>query len=325
MKSRIYPFLRAVVSLLLIGLLFYIRRDSLSVTVQTIKDLAPALFISSCLAFLLAIVVMSVRLRIVLKAQGIILKHTEAAYLTFIGFFFNNFLPTAVGGDVIKAYYTYKRTGVKLRSFIAVFMDRFIGVFSLFILAGTSLLFGHRYVEEKALIWITLSMLAVLTFFCALFLSRRFARILNPLSGLLERLRLKRRLREVYGIVKSFRGRKREMAQALVLSIAAQTVFFSVIYMLARGMDSFVSLKMVLLFMPLVSIVSMLPSINGLGIREGAIYFLFGPYVGYKNAFCLSLLWLFMLLLAGLIGGISYFLKRGIIDTSQEVRKWQRS
>ena len=46
--------------------------------------------------------------------------------------------------------------------------------------------------------------------------------------------------------------------------------------------------KIVILLMPITSIVSMLPSINGLGIREGAIYFLFGPYVGYENALALG-------------------------------------
>ena len=58
--------------------------------------------------------------------------------------------------------------------------------------------------------------------------------------------------------------------------------------------------------MPIVSVLSMLPSINGLGIRESAILFLFGPYIGYENALALSLLWFFMLFLAGLLGGLGY-------------------
>ena len=55
---------------------------------------------------------------------------------------------------------------------------------------------------------------------------------------------------------------------------------------------------------------SMLPSINGLGIRENAIYFLFSPFVGQKNAFILSLFWLFTLLLAGAVGGIIHLFAR---------------
>ena len=77
-------------------------------------------------------------------------------------------------------------------------------------------------------------------------------------------------------------------------------------FVLINGMGKTIPMKMVLLLMPLVSIISMLPSINGLGIRESAIYFLFGPYVGYENAIALSLLWLFMLLSASLVGAISY-------------------
>ena len=80
------------------------------------------------------------------------------------------------------------------------------------------------------------------------------------------------------------------------------------------------SLKIILLFMPLVSVVSMLPSINGLGIREGAIYFLFSPYVGQENAFALSLLWLFMLFLISLIGAITYIIFTQDL-AAKEIRK----
>ena len=67
------------------------------------------------------------RLKIVLGAQGLPLRYPDVLYLTFIGYFFNHFLPTAVGGDVVKAFYISKISKQAMRSYTSVFMDRFLG------------------------------------------------------------------------------------------------------------------------------------------------------------------------------------------------------
>ena len=307
MKARVFSFLRVIISISLIGLLFYIRRDSLSQIIGAIAELDILIVISTIFLFFLTIFIMAYRFKTILWAKGLLLRFSEVLNLTFIGYFFNNFLPTAVGGDVVKAYYAYKKTDDKLNSFISVFMDRFMGFLSLFILAGASLIFSYRYVKSKPLITsLTIAVLFTLVLTLTLFFNRRLARLFLPLLPLVRRLNLKEKIERVYNNINAFRENRGLIAQTLLLSIAAQLVGFFIIYILIKGMGSFISLKMVLLLMPLVYIISMLPSINGLGIRESAIYFLFGPYVGYKTAFALSLVWLFMLFLVSVAGGVIY-------------------
>ncbi|MBL7069783.1 MAG: flippase-like domain-containing protein [Candidatus Omnitrophica bacterium] len=307
MKARVFSFLRVIISISLIGLLFYIRRDSLSQIIGAIAELDILIVISTIFLFFLTIFIMAYRFKTILWAKGLLLRFSEVLNLTFIGYFFNNFLPTAVGGDVVKAYYAYKKTDDKLNSFISVFMDRFMGFLSLFILAGASLIFSYRYVKSKPLITsLTIAVLFTLVLTLTLFFNRRLARLFLPLLPLVRRLNLKEKIERVYNNINAFRENRGLIAQTLLLSIAAQLVGFFIIYILIKGMGSFISLKMVLLLMPLVYIISMLPSINGLGIRESAIYFLFGPYVGYKTAFALSLVWLFMLFLVSVAGGVAY-------------------
>jgi hypothetical protein len=62
----------------------------------------------------------------------------------------------------------------------------------------------------------------------------------------------------------------------------------------------------ILLRMPLISMISLLPSINGLGVREGSTVLFFGPLIGKENAFVVSILWLFTLFLTSIAGGIIY-------------------
>jgi len=307
-KTKASVFLRILVSLSLIALLFYLRRDSLGQTLEAIRRLRLPVFVLSCAVFVLSTLILALRLKVLLHAQGLLLSHSETMHLTFIGYFFNNFLPTAIGGDVVKGYYAFKKTGNKVRSFISIFMDRFIGFLSLFILAGTSLLFTYRYIKTRSLIWFTIAILAALLLALIFFFNKRFATLFSPLRRLAKRLNISGSMETLYNTINSFKNKKAILLQAFLLSITAQLAAFFVIYLLTKGMRSFISIKMVLLFMPLVSIVSMLPSINGLGIRESSIYFLFGPYIGYKNALALSLLWLFMLLLVGFVGGLCYLL-----------------
>jgi uncharacterized protein (TIRG00374 family) len=51
-----------------------------------------------------------------------------------IGYFFSNMLPSTVGGDVVRSYYAGKITGDQAYSAIAIFIERFSGIFFLFFL-----------------------------------------------------------------------------------------------------------------------------------------------------------------------------------------------
>jgi hypothetical protein len=62
----------------------------------------------------------------------------------------------------------------------------------------------------------------------------------------------------------------------------------------------------ILLRMPLVSIMSMLPSVNGLGLREGATVIFFGSMIGKGHAFAVSILWLLVLSVTSILGGLIY-------------------
>lgn len=308
MKSRIYTSLRIIISFSFIGLLFYIRKDTLGLTLEAIKRIEPILLLLSCVLFIISIIALAFRLKVLFYGQRLFLKSSETIYLTFIGLFFNNFLPTSIGGDVVKAYYAFKKTGDKLGSFISIFMDRFIGSLTLFLLAGLSLFFSYTYIKSKYLVWVTVTISLLLLFILIIFFNKKTAKALSSLIDIIKPFNIRERLQKIYNAINAYKDKKDLLLKAAAVSIATQIASFFVMYLLSKGIGVYIPMKMVLLLMPLVSTVSMLPSINGLGIREGAIYFLFGPYIGYKNAFALSLLSLFMLFLTSIIGGLIYLL-----------------
>ncbi|HOM27250.1 MAG TPA: lysylphosphatidylglycerol synthase transmembrane domain-containing protein, partial [bacterium] len=58
--------------------------------------------------------------------------------LTMIGLFFNNFLPTSAGGDIVKIFYIVKEQEKKFLSGISVLIDRYIGALSIMIMGTIS-------------------------------------------------------------------------------------------------------------------------------------------------------------------------------------------
>ena len=307
MKIKPFTLIRIVISLSFVGVLLWIMRDKQAQIIATIKNIDMGFFLIGGMFFPIAVVAMALRLKNLLKGQGLYIKQNEAISLTFIGYFFNNFLPTSFGGDLVKAHYTSKKTGHKIACFSTVLMDRLFGMFSLFLIAAVVAIFSSAYLMDKRIIWAIFGILAALIGFFAVLWHKPLARIvLFPLFAVANWLKLKEKLERIYHTVHSLKDKKDTIAFAIFLSILAQLISFASVYFWIKGLGNFVPMRTILLIMPMVSIVSILPSINGLGIREGAMVFFFGKLIGYQNAFALSILWLLLLLFISIIGGLNY-------------------
>ena len=76
-------------------------RDKYPQILRALASTKAPVFIAAILVFTAAILVASLRLKLIIEAQEIPITLKESVSLTFIGYFFNNFLPTSIGGDVV--------------------------------------------------------------------------------------------------------------------------------------------------------------------------------------------------------------------------------
>ncbi|MBN1527245.1 MAG: flippase-like domain-containing protein [Candidatus Omnitrophica bacterium] len=304
MNKRLFLLLRIAVSSVLILLLLYIMRDKYGQIAAVLKDTRLSTFGIAFLLFTTAVTIASLRLKLIIEAQGIPATFLEAVSLTFIGYFFNNFLPTAIGGDMVKAYYLSRKTHEKMGAVASIFVDRLIGLITMIFMAFVALLLVDSEIMDpmvRYLIYaITLASAAGLFFMANKGFARRFSGILSLVRPLEEKLR------KAYNTVHKYRHRKALLAQSLFISVISQIFFFFSLAMLAASIGSYIPAKEIFLRMPIVSMLSLLPSINGLGLREGATVVFFGPLIGKANAFTVSILWLAVLLIVSIIGGIVY-------------------
>jgi hypothetical protein len=75
--------------------------------------------------------------KIILDLKGKPLSsHWELAKIYLIGYFFSNILPSTIGGDVVRSYYAGQLIKNQSYAAISVLVERFSGVFCLFLLAA---------------------------------------------------------------------------------------------------------------------------------------------------------------------------------------------
>jgi len=262
------------------------------------------LFLLAVLVYMAGLLVGSVRLQFIAKVQAIALTFYQTVSLTYIGYFFNNFLPTSIGGDVIKGYYLSKKTVDKTGSYTSVFIDRAIGLVTMVFMAFVALFFVNGNIVGQSVKNMVYAITAVSILGIVFLINKNFAR---KFAGLLTVVKpLENQLKKAYDAIHSYRHHTLLMFYTFMVSIIGQLLYFASIGILALSIGSHIPPIDILIRMPIVSIMSLLPSINGLGVREGSTVFLFAPLIGKENAFAVSVLVIVTLLINSVVGGLIY-------------------
>ena len=304
MKNRLSIILRFVVSFGLLLLLLWIMRKDAKEVIDILKNSDKLIFLSSIGLNMLLSIVASYRLKLLMRGQNVKLSIKDAMYLTFIGYFYNNFLPTAIGGDIAKAYYASRKTNNKMASYAAVLADRILGLISTLLIALLGLLFIGRSMDNKLIVWAVPFLFILTVVMVAILLKKnnKFQETIPEKKGMIHAIKTK--ALKLYAAINLYRNKPRLLMEGIGISLILQSMAIYSTYLFVLCIGGNIPLFRLFLIIPLVWAVSMLPSLNGLGVREGAfVYFLKG-YIGTEKAFAVSLLWLGLIMLYSVIGGI---------------------
>jgi glycosyltransferase 2 family protein len=212
-----------------------------------------------------------------------------------IGMYFNLLLPTSVGGDVMRAWYLDGGSGRKLASFAAVLLERVNGLVVLVGMACVAVLLSPAPLPA----WIPWSVWGIAASaglgLAALPALVRFR--LVPQAG---RQQLRTMVQALHA--------PRAVVEATCWSVLVQVANVVLVWMIGQGLGIAVPLSYYFVFVPMVSLLTLLPvTLNGMGVREGGVA-MFLAYQGVEPAAALTLafLWFAVFAAAGLIGGAVY-------------------
>jgi len=290
---------RISVSLALMGVILY--RMDLSELVGLMRR-ADARFLALAAGLVMVgLVIGAYRWQRLLSALGIPVPLRTLVASYFVGLFFNNFLPTSMGGDVVRIYDVARYSRQPSASVASVIAERALSSLAQGVIALLGLALGYdiarRFVGEIAALFAVLCLILA-----ALLFGDRWGRGIALLRG---------KVREALESI-SFCLRNRSLALGVIfVSLFFHAVIVLINYAIFAALGADVSLVYCFLVVPVILFITLLPvSINGLGIREWAYIYFFGRLgLSMAESVAASLLFFFLLILVSLIGGIIFALR----------------
>jgi uncharacterized protein (TIRG00374 family) len=226
--------------------------------------------------------------------------------LILIGLFFNNFLPTTVGGDVARGL-GLARDGVpRATAMASVLADRVVGLFSLALTAVSGGILGAVLWPASGP-WIASALFALgVAGFLAIFTRPRI--LARFASRRPARSIIAQKAQRLLEAMSFLAGREAAVVRALAYSLALAV--FSALYhwSIGRALGITVPLAAYMIIVPAVMLSASLPiTLGGLGIRElGFVGLLGAQGVPVANATVFALLALVAPMGFALLGGILF-------------------
>lgn len=265
--------------LMAIGFLvaFYFLVD-FQALLQAFLNVDLAFFGGACLLVVCVRLLMSVRWKLLLDSRSISISLAESIYINFISHSVGFLLPGGVGADLMRGHHAYQKNKELMTVTSAIVFDRLVGVFSMLVVALLSslmLVLGQDQASQIVFRVFWLSALAlvgmVLGVLCLYWFEQPIRRRFSD-GGFFGR--------KISKLLSLFDARdlgKEILSKLLSLSLVMQLLragIFAFIF-LALGIE--LDLIYVFAFTPIVFIVMLIPiSVGGIGVREGAIFLLYG-------------------------------------------------
>lgn len=255
---------------------------------------------------------MAWRWQILLNIKGYQYPLSTLLRFYFIGFFFNNLLPTAIGGDVTRAVILSRHKIAKRTVGSSILMERLLGVLSLLVISSLSYLTCCNDMALKSNIintagqFVLIAGLAGFTIFLIPIFIRNHLYRFRPSLNILQK---------IVAVLNEFAEYWIKPFNLLVsLSITCACQLFGVlsVYLVALSIGQQIPFIYFSFLLPIIWLAIMLPiSINGLGVREGMFVLLFG-LIGMtrQSAIAISLLCLAFVYGQSLIGGFLFLTDR---------------
>lgn len=251
--------------------------------------------------------------RMMVNLGGAELSYPQAAQCYFGGLFGTLFLPSIVGGDVVRVGVGLRMARHRAGFLLGSLIDRLMDVLALALTAaaGAALLPGQLEPRSRRIFLIATGavVLVVASTFAGLAAlpARRFS------------YRARRKLARLRHAGRSMRSRPHVVLASLAGGVAVQSSFVMLTAVLAQACGLHLRLRVWFLAWPLAKLAALIPlSQGGLGVREAALAALLVPF-GAPAALTVAvgLVWQTVIYTGGLISGLLGIAARRLSNPSK--------
>lgn len=258
MLLRLFGTLAAIMLTVLL-----IRQEGWAEIVDSLRQISPLNFFLALACLLISRLFVIARWHVLLRSGGVRIPFSRSAELTLMGLFASHFLPTTIGGDVVRLAGVMQMGFDRAICLASIAADRLVG------LAG--MLFAVPFGLIPA--WESFGQAA----------SHSFALI----ASLQRPLHFMRRTLQTFS---TWFHQPKALLAALLCTWGNMLFIFGALYLLVEGLGNHISFGLIAGLYSLAYLVTLIPiSINGYGVQELSLTFLFLHVGGLSAAASLSL------------------------------------
>ncbi|MGB7009308.1 MAG: lysylphosphatidylglycerol synthase transmembrane domain-containing protein [Pseudolabrys sp.] len=291
---------KAAISILL--LYFSLRWGNVSAIAGRLSRLEPGWMALALGLLTTQIVFLAIRWKTIAVACGANLAFVPALQFSFIAAFFNQVLPSTVGGDGARIWLLARRGAAGwARATYSVLIDRIVGVFAVALVVLVCLPWTFELIHDAIArtVLLMIGFGATIGALVFVFIGARFQKSF-------DRWALTRHLAGAARVAATLCGSLHSFAFVMACSIAFHLITIAAAWCCVKAIAAPVSFLQVLFLMPPVLLVSTVPiSIAGWGVRETSMIAAFGVAgLAQGDGLTLSILFGAASFAVGVIGGI---------------------
>jgi len=306
--------LKLAVSAILLAILF--SRIDVGRLWLSARQASPAWITIALLLYLLNVLASVWRWWLLLEAQAVSVPTHRLVGSFLVALFFSNFLPSNIGGDVIRISDTARPAGSKTLATTIILFDRMLGLMGLVLVSALGASMAAATSGRGSLpIWPAWLWAAFALGACAaapaLMAPAGFGRVLQPLTVFHPEW-IGERIDKLTASLVRFRDRPGTIASAFAGAVFVQAVTVAFYVAVAYSLHIAITPWNLAVIVPLSFVVQMLPvSVNGFGVREATFSFYF-TRIGQpiESALLLSLGATALVMLFSLSGAAVYIARR---------------
>jgi glycosyltransferase 2 family protein len=268
--------------------------------------------------YLVNVVASTWRWHLLLDAQEVHVRRRSLFGSFLVALFFNNFLPSNIGGDVIRIGDTAKLAGSsKTLAATVVLVDRGLGLMGLVFVAavGATIAESTRHVVTPiwpSWLWVGF-LVGAAAAAPAVLAPAGFGRMLQPLT-VFHREWVGNRIDKLIAVLSRFHERPAALAGCFGGAVFGQATIVVFYFIVAHALSLDMTFWDLAVIVPMSFVVQMLPvSVNGFGLREATFAFYF-TRIGQplESALLVSLVPTALTMLFSLTGAAVYISRRKI-------------
>jgi hypothetical protein len=257
-----------------------VREEAWSDVVAALRQLSWSRLAGALGLVIVSRLFVAARWYVLLRSGGVKISLGQAAALTFTGLFSNNFLPTTIGGDVVRLAGAMQLGYDRAVCLASIAADRLIGMLGMLFTLPLGLIPTVQNLGQGA--------------------TQAWAS-----SGLVARgMAFARRTVQTFSI---WFGRPFALAAALGCTWGHMLCTFATMYMLIQALGSHVDLGLIAGLWSVAYFVTLVPiSINGYGVQELSLTFLFSTIAGLSapTSLTVAVLMRTLYVMVSLVGAI---------------------